>query len=266
MDKEAFPIKRIERKYLVAPQAQEFILAYLRHATLPDRSFPMSRVASVYYDTPDLAAYEQSADGDVYKQKVRIRWYGYPSRDRPEQVYLEMKAKLGWHTLKRRKPLWLPGAVLAEGAPAAMVGQEVLEGALREWDYTPQAELFPVVFISYHRHRFRDLQHNLSLNYDVGIACALLRDGVLQRAQVEFPTTVLEIKGDTLAFPPTLRGLERFLSPWTAFSKYVAGLELSLLTGGPRVWPSPSQGPRVFQSYKTEETYAITRLPAPPSP
>ena len=68
---------RVDRKYLLAPtQFDEFVRAcgdYLRVLEIDDlRDF---RYESVYFDTPDLAAYHQSATGRRSKFKVRTRTY-----------------------------------------------------------------------------------------------------------------------------------------------------------------------------------------------
>jgi len=240
---------------MVAPPMQEFILGWLRHAAFPDPTYPVNQVATVYYDTPHLEAFNEAVEGDLVKHKVRVRWYDSPPAGQRVPVYLELKAKEGTITSKRRKQVSIPASATQEMAHADIVGPGERERTLAEWGYRPPALLLPVVFIVYRRYRFREASSGLGVNYDVGIASSLLLEGVLRRPCMTLPCTILEVKGHSLVFPPTLRGLQRFLSPWTAFSKYVACLDLHVGRGGPLVWPGIE--PRQFQIRKMEETYAV---------
>jgi len=66
------------------------------------RAYPPRRVNNVYFDTPDLAAYQENLSGTSRRTKLRLRWYG--ETQRPNSAVLELKHRrnqLGWKSLFR---------------------------------------------------------------------------------------------------------------------------------------------------------------------
>jgi hypothetical protein len=96
--------QRFEYKYLVsehvARSVRDFASAYLvldeYGASLPDRSYP---VHSLYLDSPDLALYRSTINGDRNRFKLRVRYYE-DGDDRP--AYLEIKRRANSVILKKR--------------------------------------------------------------------------------------------------------------------------------------------------------------------
>lgn len=253
------PLIRVERKYVVASGAEEFALAWLRVGMLPDPAYPANRVHTIYFDTPDLDAYDESVEGDVIKQKVRLRWYDGPPERTSTAVFIEMKAKDGWTTVKQRQLVETPSSALKSGAAAEVVDPAEMCRTLTAWGYHRPLLLRPILFNIYTRYRFFDPLTRMRLNLDSHITSAFLSDGALQAPSATLPATILELKSERLLFPARIEGVRRYLSPWTAFSKYAACLELHLARTAPLVWPSPGYGPREFQVRKVEESYGMAR-------
>jgi hypothetical protein len=81
-----------------------------RRVSYRDRT---SRVASLYFDDPRLSACHENLDGFPQRAKLRLRWYDAPFPR--EEVFLEVKRRVGRATTKERHRLVLPG--LFESAP-----------------------------------------------------------------------------------------------------------------------------------------------------
>ena len=84
------------------PAARAGLLTAWLDARLPrDPQYPLGVVTSCYYDTPQLDSYQDSADGEFAKQKLRLRWYGDPV-DPYAGVWLELKSRDGARSVKQR--------------------------------------------------------------------------------------------------------------------------------------------------------------------
>ena len=93
--------KRKEVKYrLNASQRARIEEEAAKHLSLS--RFGKSTVSSLYFDTPTHSVIGRSLEKPLYKEKVRLRWYGSgPLRD-ASTVYLELKKKFKGIVYKRR--------------------------------------------------------------------------------------------------------------------------------------------------------------------
>ena len=82
--------KRYELKYLMSEQQAEKLHRIMQVHMKPD-AFGRSRVGSIYFDTEDHLLIRRSIERPVYKEKLRIRYYG--DRTAPAQMFLELKKK-----------------------------------------------------------------------------------------------------------------------------------------------------------------------------
>jgi SPX domain protein involved in polyphosphate accumulation len=104
METDRLQLQRFELKYVVpeslACAARDFVRSYLRldehGAGKPQFSYP---VHSVYLDSPDLALYRQTENGDKNRYKLRIRFYN-ESADTP--VFFEIKRRADEAISKQR--------------------------------------------------------------------------------------------------------------------------------------------------------------------
>ena len=233
-------MSRFEQKLVVPPQYAGFVVAWLHHACVADPVYPLNLITSLYFDTPELDSYYECLDGDIYKNKVRIRWYDQPATDQDVPAYVELKSKRGFNTVKQRKQVKVPGVALGESNVTGIVSQLELERALQESGYVPRKQLRPLILISYRRYRFRERQSGMSLTYDLGIASTMVEGSIaIWAPQLELQTTVLELKGGTMALPPVFQGLQSIAPRWSAFSKYAKCLESHLQQPGSIGWLKP---------------------------
>ena len=110
--------KRVERKYLLTPAQYEELLDRMSDR-VGDDAFPHSLIQSMYYDTPVHGMICRSLEKPVYKEKLRVRAYGYPTPDSP--VYVELKKKFKGIVYKRRV------GVSQNAAAAFMAGADYVE-------------------------------------------------------------------------------------------------------------------------------------------
>jgi len=105
--------QRYEKKYLMTAGQYEALWAELSPRLRPDEYFS-STVCSLYYDTDDYSLIRHSIQKPVYKEKLRLRSYGFPGEESP--VFVELKKKFKGIVYKRRIELdksaataWLSG-------------------------------------------------------------------------------------------------------------------------------------------------------------
>ncbi|GAB4140585.1 MAG: polyphosphate polymerase domain-containing protein [Planctomycetota bacterium] len=109
---------RYEIKYSVPARAMAPLVEDLRRFLEPDPHSSRSgfyRIASLYFDTPDLACYRNKIDGLLYRRKLRIRVYP----DAPDgPAFVEIKQRINRTVQKRRIALPLESAYrLCRGDP-----------------------------------------------------------------------------------------------------------------------------------------------------
>ena len=106
--------RRVERKYVLPQPRTRSAGAWLRHACRPAPQYATGSVSSCYFDTPNLDAYYESADGSLDKAKVRLRWYDEPSPSAADaagrDAGAEMPAFLELKGRTRRRELEAPPA------------------------------------------------------------------------------------------------------------------------------------------------------------
>lgn len=90
---------RKELKYRMARWRKDALLKSLAGRIDPDE-FGITRITSLYYDTPARLLAFRSYDKPFYKEKLRLRLYGNPTDG--ERVFVEVKKKLDGIVYKRR--------------------------------------------------------------------------------------------------------------------------------------------------------------------
>lgn len=99
--------KRKEMKYLLDGDQRHILdAAIAKHMVAGE--FGETKIASLYYDTPDFALIERSLDKPLYKEKLRLRVYGDLSPR--ASAFVELKKKFKGIVYKRRVMLSLPAA------------------------------------------------------------------------------------------------------------------------------------------------------------
>jgi hypothetical protein len=176
---------RYERKYKVEHLPLEAVLQAVRLHPASFRPLYSPRwVNNLYFDTPDLTAFQDSAAGAPERRKYRLRWYGRPFEILPEPV-LEIKSKQGEVGIKQSIPL--------AGAPYALKQPERLLEAARQPLWQGKA-LQPVLFNSYHRSYWAAAAGRFRLTIDTQLQFGAYQPSAPVLLPVHSPGIIIELK------------------------------------------------------------------------
>lgn len=141
--------ERYEKKFILQPnQWDRFMMEFEKYMQLDE--YGLHTICSLYYDTSDFAYVRHSLDKPDFKEKLRVRSYGIPTKD--HLVFLELKKKLKDITYKRRVGLKLEES---EQYMANLVLPENPDLTWKEIDwFCHRTPLEPKVIISYDRLAF----------------------------------------------------------------------------------------------------------------
>ena len=93
---------RFEKKYLLSPWAYRRLQHLLADDMVQD-GYGLHTITSVYFDTDAYDIIRTSVQKPLFKEKLRLRWYGVPRPQDP--VFLELKRKYHGKVYKRRIPI-----------------------------------------------------------------------------------------------------------------------------------------------------------------
>lgn len=91
--------ERKEVKYRLSAKQHREVLDALAGRMAADE-YGRTRITSLYFDTPTRDLIARSLEKPLYKEKLRVRWYGTPTSG--ERVYVEIKKKYDGIVYKRR--------------------------------------------------------------------------------------------------------------------------------------------------------------------
>jgi hypothetical protein len=229
--------RRLERKFYLPPAKVDLAHGLLLHTCLLDREYPSEQINSLYFDTADLDQHERSCSGDFRKDKVRIRWYGGDEELRGTRtVFLELKSREGFSSTKQRLELRVPGEDLAlHRLGRGIVPSSLLSDTLAGFGHFPGEPLLPIIKISYWRYRFCEVQTGQRVSLDCHIRSTLIivTPGWCNGEQeLGLPGAVIEIKGQAVELPVTLRRMRLLDLDWGRFSKYSSCIDSHIDTVG----------------------------------
>lgn len=184
--------------------------------------FPLGRVNSLYFDTPRLRSYQEKAQGDHLKMKVRLRWYGQDG-DLPETVpaFLELKRRIGSARHKTRHRVEVPRRLLLDTSYADAVFRDFLASQSDALDEPLSTEWWPAVQISYDRLRYADVPSGSRVSVDWNIQAPRFHpEWFPWGVPVELDTLVCEFKNQGGTPPPWSEAMLRAGLRLGSFSKY----------------------------------------------
>lgn len=236
-------LQRIERKFFVLPKNIGYAYNLLRLLCRPDRDYPLEQINSLYFDTEDLEQYERSSSGELRKDKVRIRWY-HQLQDYHETVpvYVELKSREGFAGSKQRELISVPVIVLETGnLREGIIPYARLVDVLTGFGHYLQMPIHPVIVISYWRYRLTEPLTNVRVSLDYNIRSTVINRSLgYGEVELKLPGAVIEVKGNNLELPITLRQLKLLDLDWSRFSKYSSCLDSHMTEPGSfsRLWPA----------------------------
>ena len=185
-----------ERKFSGSALAYGRVRAVLDSHCSADDWFAAGVVNSVYFDTPGLTAYREAANGDNFKTKVRVRWYGLPE-ELPEEVpvFIEVKQRLGAARRKLHEERAAPRALLLDAPLEGWELADFLFSQSMALAIPLSRELRPVCQISYSRRRYFDTPSKSRISLDSEIRAERFNHELFPWAQpVRLDALVCEFK------------------------------------------------------------------------
>ena len=205
-----------ETKFVAPAWVAPRLVTRLRQVLAADPRHPTDRVHSVYFDSPGERATDEVRNGDLYKAKLRVRWYGSSG---PGAAWLERKRKLGGRRTKLRRPAPELDATLPLHHPGWLRAPHLLqEPAERSIEH-----LEPVLHLAYRRERFVDRASGARIAVDDDIRLLAVHPRIAHTTpprNCPHDELVLELKGDTRQLPRGLGFLKDLGLRRRAFSKY----------------------------------------------
>ena len=172
--------------------------------------------------------YEKSSSGDFQKDKVRLRWYGKEEKFNGMQpIFIELKSRQGFAGTKQRLKLMVPPDNLAlDNLIKGIIPKTVLVNTLARFGYFLPEMLQPVIKISYWRYRFSEVMTGQRVSLDCNIRSTMIMPGAGNgEKELMLPGSVIEIKGQSMDLPTTLKQARMLDTDWTRFSKYSACID-----------------------------------------
>ncbi len=144
--------KRVEEKYLITQCDWKKIFQKIGKNLKKDKYYE-STICNIYFDSPHDDLIIHSIDKPVYKEKVRLRSYGIPTKN--DNVFLEMKVKYQDLVMKRRVELKLKDFYCY-----MKTGKYSNSQIMREIDYLFQYyKLKPFYYLAYDRKSYMGLEN-----------------------------------------------------------------------------------------------------------
>lgn len=162
MDKSLF--KRKEVKYLLNETVYRTLIDELIPYLEAD-AYPVYTICNLYFDTDDFDSVRTSMKKPEFKQKVRLRSYGIPTRE--HNVFLELKKKYRGIVYKRRICCTYADMLsYLKGGELPFINQST-----KEIDYAIKyLDLSPKVYLAYDRiayHGKDDATLRITFDYNI---------------------------------------------------------------------------------------------------
>lgn len=237
MSKDTF--KRKEIKYLL-DAAQHERLRSVIHEQLPPAVFGTGRVSSLYLDTADRSVIARSLEKPIYKEKMRVCWYGTPDLMAAHDAFIELKKKCDGIVYKRRLQVssgqvhaflsGMPCVDLVQQDTSALDRQADAQRIqiARELDAARErvGGLRPSVIISCDRTSFgTDDENGLRITFDEHLHAQGLFDGESRLPLMAEHHAIMEVKC-TGAYPfwlvSALNGAKAYPASFSKYGRFYA--------------------------------------------
>jgi hypothetical protein len=218
---------RYEIKFVVPITESYRLSAWVRqHPSAFGIAYPQRRVNNIYYDSYDLATYEENLSGVSERTKIRLRWYGEDVERLTGQLELKKKRnRLGW---KRSFPI---EELAFFGRSWRRITRDLrsqLPAEGRWWlDDHPEAVLINRYLRQYYVSRNGRIR--ITLDTELSAYDQRLTRSPNRTARANLPDVmVLEAKTDSGNFEELGDVISTMPSRVGRFSKYISGLQTVL--------------------------------------
>ena len=222
--------KRTEQKYLLDEQTYRKMMHALSGYAKVDK-YGKTTICNIYYDTPDHKLVRRSLEKPLYKEKIRVRSYGTPSKG--STVFVELKKKYEGLVYKRRVDMSLEQSNAFSSERTLPMNNPQIEKELA-YCFSLYEGLAPAMYLSYDRIAlYASDDPEVRITFDSNVTYrenALdLSRGVWGSELLEKGERIMEIK---IAGPMPMwlvRILDELKIYPTSFSKYGAAYQKELL-------------------------------------
>ncbi len=226
MAKEVF--SRKEEKYIVTKEVYENIIRDSANKIIADeysKNNSFYQICNIYYDTEDNNLIRTSLQKPEYKEKIRLRSYGTPSKN--SFVFLEIKKKFKGCVYKRRTTLKLHEAYkFAATGNIGEIKEYMNPQIMQELSYSiKNYKIQPKVFLSYERRAFFGAENpEFRLTFDKNIISRRedtnLEYGVFGERVIDEDKMIMEVKYSERMPLWFIAILRKYNLEKTSFSKY----------------------------------------------
>ena len=159
-----------ERKLIASAKEKNFAADLLSCYCFADDYFPIGKIRSIYFDSPDLSSYDEKRNGDNLKVKLRLRWYGEAiNPDGTTRAFLEAKYRLGSARRKLRQEYLLPVEWLEKTPLEDLSFSDFIQREVHKLELLESFYWTPTVLIAYDRMRFYcpNAKSRIALDYNI---------------------------------------------------------------------------------------------------
>ncbi|MBW2540819.1 MAG: polyphosphate polymerase domain-containing protein [Deltaproteobacteria bacterium] len=219
---------RLEVKFPLANRTSAGVDAAIRsHPMGFERLFPTRWIHNIYFDTPDLSCFYTSMSGASQRLKLRLRWYGDPAG--PGGGALEWKWRRNTLGRKWVAPVDWEGSLEKQRWSALRIGFRAELGARQRASFDALA--LPTLLNRYRREYWISRDGSIRLTLDDQLSFVPQRSPLAPQMRGSIPwgrMRVLEIKAPATSTQAVRNAARGFPYRPARFSKYTAGMELSL--------------------------------------
>ncbi len=165
--------RRYEYKYRLSAEQYTKLQQHMESYMKMDE-FGSHTINNIYFDTPDYLLIRRSLEKPVYKEKLRVRWYG--ARGEKTPIFVELKKKYKGVVYKRRfKTNWAETkGYFKRNTPFTEKEGGNQKQILKELDYFMEfyQKLRPALFLGYQREAYFGVENpDLRITFDQNIRC-----------------------------------------------------------------------------------------------
>ena len=162
--KDIIRFKRYEKKWIIKNlDTISFFLAIHRSDFKFSETYENRNINSIYFDNKEFFSIAQNFNGDFFKKKYRLRWYGDSKYIKNPQF--EIKIKYGQTTYKEVFLLKLNKALYFSNK-----NLEVINDLIKQ-KFKFQFNIIPVLATHYKRYYFSSANKNIRATFDENISC-----------------------------------------------------------------------------------------------
>jgi SPX domain protein involved in polyphosphate accumulation len=208
---------RYERKYRIEGVGLDVILQTIKlHPAGLFKIFPDRQINNIYFDTPGLTTYKENVMGLAFRDKYRVRWYGWDPLivNKPKLEIKHRRNNVGAKTIFDVEPFSFDNL--------KQISRQVnkLSGTF--------AHLQPAIQNSYRRAYYgtRDKKFRITIDWNLAYASLMTSRQFRKHQQFEPNVNILEVKYEQDIEHEADRISQFFPFRSTKNSKYVTGIEI----------------------------------------